>query len=174
MKAIYKIIDYKNKIVYVGETIDLERRYYNHEQQLKEGKHPNKLLQKYYNEQDLKFEIEVIIGENIKTTENIKKIMLLLLEKQIILKYKKLGYTILNQEDSLERVIKGDKKLFYYNTKHPSKEEIDKLIKAAREHLKECKLIGNVLYIKDTIMLNKSEENAIKDLALREVLEIPC
>jgi group I intron endonuclease len=68
MIGIYKIESYtKPERVYIGSSIDIDRRWYLHIILLKEGKHPNKKLQHHFNkykELDLKFSILLGCDEN--------------------------------------------------------------------------------------------------------------
>jgi len=45
VSGIYKIINTKNNKYYIGSSIDVEKRWYQHKCKLKKGKHPNRYLQ---------------------------------------------------------------------------------------------------------------------------------
>lgn len=60
MIGIYKITNIKNKKMYIGKSIEIEKRWENHIRKLNNGKHENDHLQKSWNkykEKNFKFEV---------------------------------------------------------------------------------------------------------------------
>lgn len=145
-KAIYSIKDEKNKRVYIGETMNLTDRFINHKEELDNNTHINKRLQSEYNSEDFKFCIELLLDESICMTNEEFKMLLLMLERKTINKYKEVGYEVFNAEDSLQRVLQCDKKLFSDDTKEYSAEEIEELFIRVNSKLKTLKQIDTLLY----------------------------
>lgn len=112
--AVYLIISKEHKLCYIGESMNVENRWETHKKQLIEGSHYNWHLQRYWNECDFEFKKEIIVDYSVsrRLSKEKNKLLLLMLESETIDKYKKLGYTILNNEDSLQRVINQEKKIF--------------------------------------------------------------
>ena len=69
-----------------------------------------------------------------------------MLERKTINKYKSEGYEVFNAEDSLQRVLQCDKKLFSDDTKEYSAEEIEELFIRVNSKLKTLKQIDILLY----------------------------
>ena len=66
IKGIYIIKNLENNRVYVGETLDVVRRWTEHLQKLQDGKHNNKELQKDFNiygKGALEFYVEIFLDE---------------------------------------------------------------------------------------------------------------
>lgn len=142
-KAIYSIKDEKNKRVYIGETMNLTERFIRHREDLDSNTHANKRLQAEYNSEDFKFCIELILDESISMTSAEEKMLLLLLERKTINKYKEDGYEVFNAEDSLQRVLERDKKLFSDDTKEYN---IEELFSRVNSKLKSFKQIDTLIY----------------------------
>ena len=72
--------------------------------------------------------------------------LLLMLERKTINKYIADGYEVFNAEDSLQRVLQCDKKLFSDDTKEYSAEETEELFIRVNSKLKTLKQIDTLLY----------------------------
>lgn len=146
IKAIYSIKNEMNKRIYIGESMNIAVRWDQHQKELASGEHVNKDLQKYYNE-NFKFDIEILLDESVILDSTDEKILLLILEKKTINKYKELGYTVLNKEDSLLKVLTGDKKLFPNDVHTHSEEYLMNIYKNVKYKLEnEFKQIGSLIY----------------------------
>ena len=157
IKGIYIIKNIENNRVYVGETLDVVRRWTEHLQNLHDGKHNNKELQKDFNifgKGVFEFYVETFVDESINYNQTYIKILLLLLERKTINKYKQDGYTLYNMEDSLYRVLDGSKNI-YNGLKVLDKETIRSIVVNINNKLKQdlC-MVGNVLYA-DTYKLKE-------------------
>ena len=157
IKGIYIIKNIENNRVYVGETLDVVRRWTEHLQKLQDGKHNNKELQKDFNiygKGVFEFYVETFVDESINYNQTYIKILLLLLERKTINKYKQDGYTLYNMEDSLYRVLDGSKNI-YNGLKVLDKETIRSIVVNINNKLKQdlC-MVGNVLYA-DTYKLKE-------------------
>ena len=154
-KAIYSIKDSTNKRVYVGEELD-------------SNTHINKRLQAEYNSEDFKFCIELLLDESINLNNAEEKMLLLLLERKTINKYKEDGYEVFNAEDSLQRVLQLDKKLFSDDTKEYTQEEMLELFNKVNSKLKSFKQIDCLLY---TERFKLKDLYSKKELIKAEILE---
>lgn len=110
--GIYKITNIKNNKVYVGESMDIQRRWKEHINELEENRHQNYFLQQDFNEygiNNFKFEIlQKYSADSIITT----KTRLLMLEYKYILKFKKINQSLYNIENTLLKLLDGDKGVF--------------------------------------------------------------
>lgn len=167
-KAIYTIIDKTNKRVYVGETTNFEKRYLKHIEQLKNGSHYNKRLQELYNEENYEVDIEIILSDSINLHTTLNKVLLLLLEKETINKYKRLGYEILNKEDSLEKFIKGEKKLFSDDAMPIPTEKAIKMVRTVMDRRKSYKQVDIFLYQPRSVIDSKSKRDISESIRLLE------
>lgn len=167
-KAIYSIKDEKNKRIYVGETMNLTDRFINHKEELDSNTHINKRLQAEYNSEDFKFCIELLLDESINLNNAEEKMLLLLLERKTINKYKEDGYEVFNAEDSLQRVLQLDKKLFSDDTKEYTQEEMLELFNKVNSKLKSFKQIDCLLY---TERFKLKDLYSKKELIKAEILE---
>ena len=137
--------------------MDVVRRWAEHLQNLHDGKHNNKELQKDFNiygKGALEFYVETFVDESINYNQTYIKILLLLLERKTINKYKQDGYTLYNMEDSLYRVLDGSKNI-YNGSSVLNKETIRSIVININNKLKQdlC-MVGNVLYA-DTYKLKE-------------------
>ena len=167
-KAIYTIIDKTNKRVYVGETTNFEKRYLTHMEQLKNGSHYNKRLQELYNENDYEVDIEIILSDSINLHTTLNKVLLLLLEKETINKYKRLGYEILNKEESLEKFIKGEKKLFSDDAMSIPTEKAIKMVRTVMDRRKSYKQVDIFLYQPKSVIDSKDKRDISESIRLLE------
>ena len=157
IKGIYIIKNIENNRVYVGETLDVVRRWTEHLQKLQDGKHNNKELQKdfsIFGKGAFEFYVETFVDESVNYNQTYIKILLLLLERKTINKYKQDGYTLYNMEDSLYKVLDGSKNI-YSDSKVLDKETIRSIVVNINNKLKQdlC-MVGNVLYA-DTYKLKE-------------------
>lgn len=89
---------------YVGESINLEQRQKQHQNDLENNKHYNKQLQDMYN-QGIRFQFEIIESiEFVKGHTLWFKLFNLNKEKEYVEKYIKNGFKVLNSEDSIKRL----------------------------------------------------------------------
>jgi group I intron endonuclease len=108
MRGIYKITNTINNKMYIGETLDIEKRWSDHKRQLNNYTHKNKMLQsewKQYGGENFKFEAIKVLGDDIKSP--IDKYVLVVCEDIFIRKYNTLeaGYNI---EDTLTEYLLGN------------------------------------------------------------------
>lgn len=115
MIGTYLITNTINNYVYIGESMNIERRWKQHKQDLIDHIHCNYLLQKDYDVYgDSAFEYRILqeINKNDKHDSIIKiQSLLLMLEDSYIKKYKQNGYNLYNLEDTLHNLLLGDRKL---------------------------------------------------------------
>lgn len=173
IKGIYIIKNTENNRVYVGETLDIVRRWAEHLQNLHDGKHNNKELQQDFNiygKGAFEFYVEIFLDKSVNYNQTYIKILLLLLERKTINKYRKDGYTLYNMEDSLYRVLDGSKNV-YNGSSVLDKETIRSIVININNKLKQdlC-VVGNVLYA-DTYKLKElySKQRLIENNILLKV-----
>ena len=113
MIGVYKITNINNGKVYVGESINIEKRWDEHKEDLENNNHHNYKLQEDYNtygEDNFKFEVlEEIDANNLELI--MQKCLLIILENKYIKQFNSIdnGYNI---ENTLELILKGEKPLF--------------------------------------------------------------
>ena len=70
MIGVYKIINLKTKDLYIGSSIQIEKRFLRHKKDLRNNKHHSIILQRAWNkykEENFKFEIiEECLEENLR------------------------------------------------------------------------------------------------------------
>lgn len=110
--GIYKITNTENNKVYIGESLDIYRRWDEHKYDLLHNKHCNYLLQNDFNKYGIDmFNFEII--QEYKTDGVIPtKCQLLMLEYKYIRKFEKENYQLYNIEYSLLKALNGDKLIF--------------------------------------------------------------
>lgn len=110
--GIYKITNTENNKVYIGESLDIHRRWDEHKYDLLHNKHCNYLLQNDFNKYGIDmFNFEII--QEYKTDGVIPtKCQLLMLEYKYIRKFEKENYQLYNIEYSLLKALNGDKLIF--------------------------------------------------------------
>ena len=125
MRGIYKIENRINKMVYIGESLDIMKRWEQHISELSSNIHHNYKLQKDWNKygQD-NFSFEVIVTLDDKIKKLVDRHITLIYENIYINKFNSIeeGYNI---EDSFSKVMSGDKRVLmvqshllkYYQTK---------------------------------------------------------
>lgn len=117
MRAIYSITNITNDKRYIGETMDVKRRWEEHEEDLNNNSHHSYKLQQDWNElgrDKFKFDIVTVLDESI--SNYVDKYILLIYEGYYILKYDSInnGYNI---ENTLEKVLNDEKIIFNSNDK---------------------------------------------------------
>lgn len=164
ISGIYKITNIKNNKVYIGESIDIRKRWLEHLEELKNNKHINYKLQKDYNifgKENFKFEI-IDICDIEKVDIKIKKCLLLIYENKYIKKYDSInnGYNI---EFTLKECLLGNKETNYFSNKNMLK----KLI------ISTLKKIKSKIYVEENgfICLNCSNMYKMKDVRKRVKLK---
>jgi group I intron endonuclease len=109
IRGIYKITNLVNDKVYIGESLDIYRRWDEHREDLNNNSHHSYKLQddwNKYGEDNFKFEIVTVLNEDIN--KFIDKYILLVYEDKYTKEYNSInnGYNI---ENTLEQVLNGDK-----------------------------------------------------------------
>ena len=110
MKGIYAIINKRNNKKYIGESMDISRRWEEHKRDLNLNCHHNYKLQNDWNkfgEDNFEFRVLITLSPNIDVME---KYILLYTESKIIKQYNtiKEGYNI---EDTYSEVYNGNKEI---------------------------------------------------------------
>jgi group I intron endonuclease len=115
IRGIYKITNLINNKVYIGESLDIYRRWDEHRDDLNNNSHHSYKLQSDWNEfrqDNFKFEIISILDEDISNF--IGEYILIVYEDKYIKQYDSIsnGY---NVEETLEKVLAGEKIIFNKN-----------------------------------------------------------
>ena len=122
--CVYKITNHSNKRIYIGETLDIDRRWQEHLNELRNKTHHSIKLQNDYNiyGEDV-FTLEIIkdLNNYIHLNHNTIKLLLIIYESEYINKYKSIEYGY-NYEDTLKEVLQGNKSV--HSSKQPNKKEI--------------------------------------------------
>lgn len=110
LSGIYTITNRSNGKVYIGESLDIYRRWHDeHIPQLRKNSHYNKELQKDFNEygeDNFNFEILERYSEDNPITT---KARILILEGYFITQFKKSGVHLYNAENTLVEILSGNK-----------------------------------------------------------------
>ena len=109
MRGIYKITNIKNNKVYIGESLNIIKRWSEHINELKNNNHCNYKLQNDFNKygiNNFKFEVILYLDESIKNY--VDKYLLIYYEDKYIKEYNSIssGYNI---ENTLEMLKYGNK-----------------------------------------------------------------
>jgi group I intron endonuclease len=112
MVGIYKITNKINNKVYIGESQNIERRWEEHKEHLKENKHHSYKLQQDYNtygEENFIYEVVEEISSNIKLS--VRQLLCIIFEDKYIKQYNSIeqGY---NVEYTLQRILEGKRGVF--------------------------------------------------------------
>lgn len=111
-RGIYKIINKINGKIYIGESLNIDKRWDKHKEDLNSNEHHSYKLQKDWNElgeNNFEFEIITLLDKDIKKMSD--EYILLIYEDHYIREYNTInnGYNI---ENTLEKVLNGEKKVF--------------------------------------------------------------
>lgn len=173
-KGIYTIINKMNKKVYIGSSIDLDKRFSTHKNQLNNNFHYNVGLQNDWNkfgEENFRFEIVKLIDSDVELPKE---------EKLLIDKTKEVT-CVYNVSDPLEeahrnRFEKGRKKTkgFHKYSKqqiiHCLNDNFADKIKILHEHISERKFYSKEK-LDEWFMDNITDENVLKDYRLKDFLK---
>jgi len=157
--GIYKITNSNNGKVYIGESLDIERRWDEHKLDLENGTHDSFKLQNDYNEygkNNFMFEVLEEIDNNLKVI--IQKCLSYILESKYIKKYDSInnGY---NVEDSLDLILEGKKPIFEgYKDNIVSIKILNNLIKSINENNGIYIPSSNALKVNNIISEVKSQK----------------
>jgi group I intron endonuclease len=111
IRGIYIIVNLINKKVYIGESLDIYRRWEEHEEDLNNNKHHSYKLQQDWNtygKEEFKFEIVEEIDKNIKNYT--AQYVLIAYEDKYIKKYDSIN-TGYNVEETLKEIQLGNKSI---------------------------------------------------------------
>ncbi len=134
MRGVYKITNKINNKVYIGESLDIRRRWKEHIEDLNNNQHHSYKLQEDWNkygEDNFEFSLECVLDDSINTY--IDKYISLLYEHRKIKKYDSInnGYNI---EYTLNEIANGNKRII-------QKEKDINMLKQYNRSIKE-KIIG--------------------------------
>jgi group I intron endonuclease len=120
MKGIYKITNIYNNKCYIGESMNIERRWKEHKKSLQENKHHSYKLQKDYNQYgENAFIYEIILEADSRLGSSLQQLTLKVYEDKFITQYDSIdnGY---NVEYTLFKMLIGEKGIFSetINKKH--------------------------------------------------------
>lgn len=110
VSGIYIITNKINKKIYIGESLDIYRRWHKeHLPQLRKNQHYNKELQNDFNkygEKNFSFEVLERYSEDNPITT---KARIIILESYYVTAFKKSGFELYNSENTLIEIILGNK-----------------------------------------------------------------
>lgn len=101
----------KTKKLYIGESLDIDKRWINHKNDLLNNQHANYYLQQDFNKFGKAFFKFEVLQEVEKDSITITQSKLLMLENAYIEKYKNEDYELYNIENTLEDVLSNKRKL---------------------------------------------------------------
>lgn len=159
MRGIYKITSKINEKVYIGESLDILKRWDEHIKELKNNEHHSYKLQNDWNkygEDNFEFNIISVLDNSIKGF--IDKYICLIYESKYIEKYNSIdeGYNI---EYSLKKVLDKDKSV----TKNTEKDSA--LLKTWIENVKQNHIVekGGIIYSNLYDMEDLNEQLELND-----------
>lgn len=168
MRAIYSITNITNDKKYIGETMDVKRRWEEHEENLDNNKHHSYKLQEdwnIYGADNFKFDILSVLDESI--SNYIDKYVLLIYEGYYMIKYDSIdnGYNI---ENTLEKVLNDEK--FIFN------KDDSKILKKYYTKVENGNLInyGGLIFMKEYLIFKdlcdkfKIDGRAMRKLMMQE------
>lgn len=146
ISGVYRIYNKESKIIYIGESMYIDYRIEKHKKMLRDNAHSNYKLQQYYND-GVEFEFELVaeINKDDLRIEPLNRVLLLRLEKKLIDDYKKLGWTVLNIQDSYSKVINGYKQLDLFRPVEFKQKQLDYAKNRVEEYFASCKIIDGKL-----------------------------
>lgn len=118
IRGIYKITNKINNKIYIGESLDIHRRWKEHIDDLNNNQHHSYKLQKdwnMYGQDKFTFDVVEELEQDIDTFS--AKYILVIYENKYIKFYNSLneGY---NCEDTLFEILSGNKKMMFNNNDH--------------------------------------------------------
>lgn len=126
VRGVYVIINKKNNKRYVGESIDIIKRWETHKNILKKNKHHNYELQKDFNEYGLEnFEFTLFLVLDNSIPDEVSKYLCLLYEDVAIELFEKDNIELYNSEKTLQNVLSGKRRIKKFNMKEYLKVEDD-------------------------------------------------
>ena len=109
--GVYSITNLKTNKLYIGESLDIDKRWINHKNDLLNNQHANYYLQQDFNKFGKAFFKFEVLQEVERDSITITQSKLLMLENAYIEKYKKENYELYNIENTLEDVLSNKRKL---------------------------------------------------------------
>ena len=135
---------------YIGESINLEQRCIQHQNDLLNNNHCNGQLQYMYN-QGIRFQFEIL--ESVEFTKGYSlwfKILNLHKEKEYIKQYIQNGFQVLNSEDSVQRLKELPELFkFYQEFKRLNINTYDDILKLPAENNRRWNRFKSLFYIFD-------------------------
>ena len=113
--GIYKITNKITNKLYIGESLNIEKRWIKHKEDLKNNSHHSYKLQNDYNGFGLdNFNFDIIENVDYELNPFVKKLVLLALEDRYIKEFDSINFGY-NIEDTLDLILKGKKSIFQNN-----------------------------------------------------------
>lgn len=109
--GVYSITNLKTNKLYIGESLDIDKRWINHKNDLLNNQHANYYLQQDFNKFGKSFFKFEVLQEVERDSVTITQSKLLMLENAYIEKYKKENYELYNIENTLKDVLSNKRKL---------------------------------------------------------------
>ena len=135
---------------YIGESINLEQRWLQHQEDLENNKHRNGKLQNMYN-QGIRFQFKIL--ESVEFTKGHSlwfKIFNLHKEKEYINQYIQNGFQVLNSEDSVQRLKEVPELFkFYQEFKRLNINTYDDILKLPAENNRRWNRFKSLFYTFD-------------------------
>lgn len=156
IRAVYKITNLINNKIYVGESLDIDRRWKDHTDDLNNNKHINYKLQEEWNIYgESAFKFEVIEELNKDIARYIDQYVLIIYEDKYIKTYNSIeeGYNI---EDTLKEILEGNKTINVTDSIEKSKNTLKQVLKNIEDN-------NGIYFVNPKILeKRKTEENLKK------------
>jgi len=156
IRAVYKITNLINNKIYVGESLDVDRRWKDHKDDLNNNKHIDYKLQEDWNIYGKSaFKFEVIEELNKDIARYIDQYVLIIYEDEYIKKYNSIveGYNI---EETLKEIMEGNKTINVTDSIEKSKNTLKQVLKNIEENN------GKYFVSSKILEKRKTEENLKK------------
>lgn len=158
VRGIYKITNIKSNKVYIGETMDIRRRWKEHIDNLDNNIHHSYKLQQDWNKYGadcFEFKILSVLDESV--TNYIDKYILMIYEEKYISKYNSIA-TGYNVEHTIEKVLNGDKTIF-------NRKKDEAMLKQYIDKIDNDMIIdyGGLIYVIDIFTLKDLEKELKMD-----------